>query len=62
MPWAVISGYGEDGEWGGAAAITRVQVHDFELDVTALALGINNRIEVSYARQKLKVEPLGLVI
>lgn len=62
VPWAVIGGYGEDGEWGGAAAITRVQVDDFELDVTALALGINNRIEVSYARQKLKVEPLGLAI
>lgn len=62
VPWAVISGYGEDGEWGGAAAVTRVQVDDFELDVAALALGINNRVELSYARQKLRVEPLGLAI
>lgn len=62
VPWAVISGYGEDGEWGGAAAMTRVRVDDFELDVASLSLGINNRLEVSYARQKLRVEPLDLAI
>lgn len=62
VPWAVISGYGEEGEWGGAAALTRVQVDDFELDVASLSLGVNNRFELSYARQKLKVQPLDLSI
>jgi len=62
VPWAVISGYGEAAEWGGAVALTRLEVDDFELDVAAVAVGLNNRFEVSYARQTLDVQPLGLTI
>lgn len=62
VPWAVISGYGDVGEWGGAASYTRVNVDDFQLDVTSASVGINNRFEVSYSLQVLNVKPLDLTI
>jgi hypothetical protein len=62
VPWAVTAGYAEAGEWGGAAAFTRVSVDDFELDVASLAVGIGNRFELSVARQTLEVQPLDLSI
>lgn len=62
VPWAVISGYGEDRDWGGAAALTGSRVDDFELDVAAVSVGLHNRLELSYARQKLEVQPLDLSI
>ncbi len=62
VPWAVISGYGDSGEWGGAASLTRVGVDDFQLDVRSLSIGIENRLEFSVSRQHLDVLPLDLVI
>lgn len=62
VPWAVISGYGDSGEWGGAAALTRVGVDDFQLDVRAVSAGIENRLEFSASRQHLEVLPLDLTI
>ncbi len=62
VPWAVISGYGDSGEWGGAASLTRVGVDDFQLDVRSLSIGIENRLEFSASRQHLDVLPLDLVI
>lgn len=62
VPWAVISGYGDSGEWGGAAALTRVGVDDFQLDVRSLSVGIENRLEFSASRQHLEVTPLDLTI
>lgn len=62
VPWAVISGYGDHGEWGGAVAYTRVNVDDFGLDVGSVSIGILDRIELSYSRQSLDVKPLGIEI
>jgi len=62
VPWAVISGYGDVGEWGGTAAYTRVSVDDFQLDVTSASVGFNNRFELSYSLQVLDVQPLDLTI
>jgi hypothetical protein len=62
VPWALLAGYGDVGEWGGSAAATRVQVDDFELDVAGVALSFANRLELSVARQDLNVKPLGLDI
>jgi len=62
VPWAVIGGYGDHQEIGGALATTRVSVDDFELDSSSLKLGIGNRFELSLAHQDLKVEPLDLNI
>ncbi len=62
VPWAVISGYGDTGEWGMAATATGVRVDDFDLDVAAASIGVDNRFELSYARQSLHVAPLDLDI
>jgi hypothetical protein len=60
VPWALLAGYGDVGEWGVSGAATRVRVDDFQLDVAGVALSFNNRLELSLARQDLEVQPLGL--
>ena len=57
-PWAVMAGYGEQNEWGGAAFITRVETGDYRLDVAGGAVSFGNRIELSYARQRFDLGTL----
>lgn len=57
-PWAVMAGYGEQNEWGGAAFITRVETGDYRLDVAGGAVSYGNRIELSYARQRFDLGTL----
>ena len=58
VPWATIGGYGSEGEWGAAASISGAQVDDFILDTGTVLVGLNNRLELSYAQQTLQVEEL----
>jgi hypothetical protein len=53
VPWAVLSGYASDGQGGGTAFMTRVQTGDYALDAAGAAYSFDNRLEVSYARQRL---------
>jgi hypothetical protein len=53
VPWAVIAGYGTRDQVGGSAFCTRVSPDDFDLDACGVAAGIFNRVELSFARQKL---------
>lgn len=62
VPWAIIGGYGSEGEWGAAASLTRLGLPDFQLGTAAVHAGIDNRFEVSFAQQTLQVEPLDNVI
>ncbi|MGE1156843.1 DUF3034 family protein [Pseudomonas kitaguniensis] len=57
-PWAVLAGYGEQGEWGATAFATTVNLPDYRLDVAGLALAYDNRVEVSYARQRFDLGTL----
>jgi hypothetical protein len=57
-PWAVLAGYGERGEWGGDVFATRVQTADYRLDVAGLAASFDNRLELSYARQRFDLGSL----
>ena len=50
-PWALIAGLGTDREAGASAFCTRVAPQDFQLDSCGLALGLEDRVEISYARQ-----------
>ncbi|MCH8502105.1 MAG: DUF3034 family protein [Aliidiomarina sp.] len=59
VPWAVISGYSEDDERGGTVALTRAQVDDYRLDVTAASFSYQNRLEISVASQMFNLENLG---
>ncbi|MET1080837.1 MAG: DUF3034 family protein [Pseudomonas sp.] len=57
-PWAVLAGYGEQGEWGGQVFATRVETADYRLDVAGLAVAYDNRIELSFARQRFDLGTL----
>lgn len=58
MPWAVLAGYGERGEWGADVFATRVETGDYRLDVAGVAAAYDNRIELSYARQRFDLGTL----
>lgn len=53
VPWAVLAGYGTDAENGATAFATRVDTGDYALDVAGAAFTVRNRLELSYARQRL---------
>ncbi|MGE6529203.1 DUF3034 family protein [Pseudomonas sp. NPDC077382] len=57
-PWAVLAGYGERGEWGGDVFATRVETGDYRLDVAGVAVAFDNRIELSFARQRFDLGTL----
>ncbi len=57
-PWAVLSGYGERGEWGADVFATRVETGDYRLDVAGVGVAFDNRIELSYARQRFELGTL----
>ncbi len=57
-PWAVIGGYGESGQPGATAFATRVWTGDYRLDVAGAAVAYDNRVELSYARQRLEIPTL----
>lgn len=58
VPWAVMAGYGTRDEWGGAVFATRVDTGDYRLDTAGASLAYRNRIEVSFARQRLDISAL----
>ena len=51
VPWALIAGYGTRDQVGGSAFYTRVDTRDFSLDSYGVALGLWDRVEVSFAKQ-----------
>ncbi|WP_194755992.1 DUF3034 family protein [Aliidiomarina indica] len=59
VPWAVISGYTEDDQVGGTVALSRAQVDDYRLDVTAASFSYGNRFELSITQQMFTLENLG---
>lgn len=57
-PWALITGYASSGEISVTSFATRVDVKDFRLTSMGAAVGWNDRLELSFARQELDVAPL----
>jgi hypothetical protein len=55
VPWAVITGYGSSESWGANAHLTTVQLGDFELRSLGVAVGVLDRLELSYATQDFDV-------
>jgi hypothetical protein len=51
-PWALIAGLGTDTQLGGSAYCTRVRPDHFTLTSCGLAVGVHDRLELSYARQE----------
>ena len=58
IPWAVISGYSEQGEWSSTVFGTHVDLPDYHLDVTGMSASYGNRVEISYARQRFDLGTL----
>lgn len=58
VPWALLSGYASDEEWGGTLSLSQAKVDDYSLTVQAASLNWNNRIELSVARQTLDLDSL----
>jgi hypothetical protein len=51
VPWALITGYGTQDAIGANAHFTYIRLPDFELRSYGVAVGLFDRVEVSYARQ-----------
>lgn len=51
-PWAVIGSYATEHEVAGTAFVTRVTLPDYALTTYGAAIGISDRVEVSFARQE----------
>ncbi len=61
-PWAVIASLATESEIGGTAHFTRVNTRDYGLSSYGAALGWNERIEVSVARQDLDTGITGIAL
>jgi hypothetical protein len=55
-PWAVTGSYATANEIGATAFITRAKTQDFGLTTAGVALGMLDRIELSYAQQQLDAD------
>jgi hypothetical protein len=58
-PWAVIGSNASAGEIGGSAHITRVNTTDYGLTIYGVAVGIDDKYEISLARQDLNTGVTG---
>ena len=56
-PWAVIGSNATDGEIGVSANLTAAKTQDYGLKTYGVAVGIQNRVEVSLARQDFDASP-----
>lgn len=59
VPWAVIKGYASSGQWSVNAMRNQVGVDDFTLHSTGVGLSYDNRYELSFSRQKFKLDTIG---
>lgn len=53
VPWATIVGYAAPGQSDFDFSYSAVRTGDFDLDVAAIGVGFNDRLELSLARQRL---------
>jgi hypothetical protein len=59
VPWAVLAGSGTGDQWGGSAFATRLSTDDYQFSSRGLAVTAYNRVELSLARQDLRLDTLG---
>jgi hypothetical protein len=55
-PWALITGLGTDSQIGASADCTYIKPQHFALTSCGAALGIDNRVEISYAHQTFNLD------
>ncbi|HEY4136017.1 MAG TPA: DUF3034 family protein [Alphaproteobacteria bacterium] len=62
VPWALITGYGTDNGIGVNAHYTYDQLSDFSLNTGGVAIGLFDRVELSYARQAFNTQDAGAAL
>lgn len=55
VPWALVGGLGTEDEIGGSAFVATADTSRFTLRAAGVALGLRDRVELSYARQRFDV-------
>jgi len=61
-PWALITGYGTDAGIGGNVHYTSVWVDAYNLQSAGFAVGLFDRVELSYARQEFDTQSTGAAL
>lgn len=61
-PWAVIGGYGTRDQFGGNAFLSHVETDDYRLEVQGVLVGLFDRLELSYARQRFDTRQVGAAL
>jgi len=61
-PWAVIGGYGTEGQVGGNAFYTNVHATDYTLRTGGALVGLFDRVELSFAQQKFDTRDVGTAL
>jgi hypothetical protein len=56
VPWALIGGLGTETEVGASAFVTYVSTQDFALRTGGASIDVDNRLEVSVARQRFDAD------
>jgi hypothetical protein len=62
VPWATIAGYGTRDALGASAHGTLVVLPDFQLRTGGVAVGLFDRVEISYARQSFDTRDVGAAL
>ena len=58
VPWALIAGLGTDEQVGGSGFCTQARQQKFALRTCGLAIGIHDRVEISYANQDFDLDDI----
>jgi DUF3034 family protein len=53
-PWALITGYGSSDSWGANTHVTAIGLRDFDFSAAGVGIGIRDRVELSFSRQRLE--------
>lgn len=60
--WSLITGYGSNESYGANVFYTRSHLPAFEFEAMGGSVGIKNRVEISYAKQKFDTGDTGPVL
>ena len=58
VPWAVLAGYGDTGEFGCSAGVSHLATGDYGLRVIGGACSYGNRVEIALSEQELDLDGL----
>ena len=62
VPWAQLAGYATEDEIALSAFCTQATVKDFQLNSCGAQANFYDRVELSFAKQHFKVDPLSLTL